>query len=224
MSEPTGLKLIAGLGNPGTDYSTTRHNAGFWFVDRLAEKHQIRFATQKKLSGDLARIKTPGIDCLIFKPATYMNSSGRALRAVADYFRIEPAQTLVVHDEIDLDAGEIRLKKGGGHGGHKGLRDISEKLGNADYLRLRIGVSHPGDKTRVLAHVLGRPDSGDTELINTALQRGLEILPLLFAGELDKAMTRLHTRGQRVKDGEQKTEGREQEAEDGGQKTAGKGQ
>ena len=217
MSEPTGLKLIAGLGNPGTDYSTTRHNAGFWFVDRLAEKHQIRFATQKKLSGDLARIKTPGIDCLIFKPATYMNSSGRALRAVADYFRIEPAQTLVVHDEIDLDAGEIRLKKGGGHGGHKGLRDISEKLGNADYLRLRIGVSHPGDKTRVLAHVLGRPDSGDTELINTALQRGLEILPLLFAGELDKAMTRLHTRGQRVKDGEQR-------AEDGGQKTAGKGQ
>ena len=193
MSEPTGLKLIAGLGNPGTDYSATRHNAGFWFVDRLAEKHRIRFAAEKKLSGDLARIKAPGIDCLLFKPATYMNNSGRALRAVADYYRIETAQILVVHDEIDLDAGVVRLKQGGGHGGHKGLRDISEKLGNTDYLRLRIGVSHPGEKTRVLSHVLGRPGSGDTELIDSALQRGLEILPLLYDGELDKAMTCLHT-------------------------------
>ena len=193
MSEPIRLKLIAGLGNPGADYSTTRHNAGFWFVDRLAEKHQIRFAVQRKLSGNLARVDTPEIDCLIFKPATYMNSSGRALRAVADYFRIEPVQILIVHDELDLDAGVIRLKKGGGHGGHKGLRDISEKLGNAGYLRMRIGVSHPGNKTGVLAHVLGKPDRGDAALINNALQRGLEILPLLLAGEWDKAMTSLHT-------------------------------
>lgn len=133
------------------------------------------------------------MDCLLFKPTTYMNSSGRALRAVADYYRIETAGILVVHDEIDLDAGVIRLKTGGGHGGHKGLRDISEKLGGGDYLRLRIGVSHPGDKTRVLAHVLGRPDGGDTELIGSAIDKGLETLPLLFAGEPDKAMTRLHT-------------------------------
>ena len=188
------MKLIAGLGNPGTDYSTTRHNAGFWFVDKLAGKHQVRFATEKKLSGDLARVRTPGMDCLLFKPATYMNSSGRALRAVADYYRIEPAQILVVHDEIDLDAGVVRLKRGGGHGGHKGLRDISEKLGDPGYLRLRIGVGHPGDRNRVLAHVLGRPDSDDAALIDDALKRGLEILPLLFAGEPDKAMTRLHTR------------------------------
>ena len=194
MIESTGLKLITGLGNPGTDYSTTRHNAGFWFVDRLAEKYQVQFAARKKLSGALAHIRTTGIDCLLFKPATYMNSSGRALRAVADYYRIEPVRILVVHDEMDLDTGEIRLKKGGGHGGHKGLRDIGETLGNTDFLRLRIGVSHPGDKTRVLAHVLGKPDSSDTELINNALQRGMEIMPLLFAGELDKAMTRLHTR------------------------------
>ncbi len=193
MSETTGLKLITGLGNPGADYSTTRHNAGFWFVDGLAEKYQVSFTAQKKFSGDLARIRTPGIDCLLFKPATFMNSSGRAVRAVADYYRIEPAGILVVHDEIDLDAGVIRLKQGGGHGGHKGLRDISATLGASDYLRLRIGVSHPGDKTRVLAHVLGRPGSDDTVLINNALQKGQEILPLLFAGELDKAMTRLHT-------------------------------
>ena len=193
MSELTGLKLIAGLGNPGADYSTTRHNAGFWFVDMLAEKHQVSFTAQKKFSGDLARIRAPGIDCLLFKPATYMNNSGRAVHAVADYYRIEPARILVVHDEIDLEVGVIRLKQGGGHGGHKGLRDISETLGASEYLRLRIGVSHPGDKTRVLAHVLGRPDSGDTELINQALQRGMEILPFLFSEELDRAMTRLHT-------------------------------
>ncbi|MCY4361007.1 MAG: aminoacyl-tRNA hydrolase [Gammaproteobacteria bacterium] len=193
MSEPTGLKLIAGLGNPGADYSTTRHNAGFWFVDMLADKHQVSFTAQKKFSGDLARIRAPGIDCLLFKPATFMNNSGRAVHAVADYYRIEPARILVVHDEIDLEAGVIRLKQGGGHGGHKGLRDISETLGASEYLRLRIGVSHPGDKTRVLAHVLGRPGSGDTELINQALLRGMEILPFLFSEELDKAMTRLHT-------------------------------
>ncbi len=131
--------------------------------------------------------------CLLFKPTTFMNSSGRALRAVADYYRIETAQILVVHDEIDLDAGVIRLKRGGGHGGHKGLRDISEKLGDSDYLRLRIGISHPGDKSKVLAHVLGRPDRDDTALISDAIQKGLEALPLLFAGEQDKAMTRLHT-------------------------------
>lgn len=133
------------------------------------------------------------MDCLLFKPSTYMNSSGRAVRAVVDYYRIEPSRMLVVHDEIDLETGVIRLKQGGGHGGHKGLRDISEKLGNTDYLRLRIGVGHPGNKTGVLAHVLGRPDHDDAGLIDNALQKGLEVLPLLFAGELDKAMTRLHT-------------------------------
>ncbi len=182
-----------GLGNPGSDYSATRHNVGFWFVDRLAGQHQSRFAPDKKLVGDLARFSAPDVDCRLFKPATYMNESGRALQAVTDYYDIHSTETLIVHDDIDLDAGMIRLKQGGGHGGHKGLRDISEKLGNADYLRLRIGVSHPGNKTKVLAHVLGRPGEEDAELIDTAIQRGIEVLPLLFAGELDKAMTWLHT-------------------------------
>lgn len=187
------MKLVAGLGNPGAEYSVTRHNAGFWFVDRLAAEHGARFGSEKKFSGELARVESPGVDCLLFKPATYMNSSGRALRAVAEYYRIKPAAILVVHDEIDLDAGVVRLKKGGGHGGHKGLRDISEQLGDTGYLRLRIGVGHPGDKTRVLAHVLGRPGGDDTRLIEDAIDKGLEVLPLLFAGEPDKAMTRLHT-------------------------------
>ena len=194
MNKPaSSLKLIAGLGNPGADYSATRHNAGFWFVDRLAEEYRARFATEKKFFGELARIESPDMDCLLFKPTTYMNNSGRAVRAVADYYRIERARILVVHDEIDLAAGVIRLKNGGGHGGHNGLQDISEQLGGGDYLRLRIGVSHPGDKARVLAHVLGRPDSDDTALISDAIQKGLQTLPLLYAGELDKAMTFLHT-------------------------------
>ena len=194
MNKPvSGLKLIVGLGNPGADYSATRHNAGFWFVDRLAQANKTQFAAEKKFFGELARISAPGVRCLLFKPTTFMNSSGRALRAVTDYYRIETAQILVVHDEIDLEAGVIRVKQGGGHGGHKGLRDISEKLDDSDYLRLRIGISHPGDKSKVLAHVLGRPDSADTALISDAIQKGLEILPLLYAGEHDKAMTRLHT-------------------------------
>ena len=194
------LKLIAGLGNPGMDYSATRHNAGFWFVDKLADERQVRFAAEKKFFGELARIKSATLDCLLFKPTTFMNDSGRALRAVADYYRIEPPRILVVHDEIDLDAGVVRLKRSGGHGGHKGLSDISEKLGDRDYLRLRIGVGHPGDKDRVLNHVLGRPDSDDTALIEQAIQSGLEIMPLLFAGELEKAMNRLHSKEQKVQD------------------------
>lgn len=194
------MKLIAGLGNPGMDYSATRHNAGFWFVDKLADERQVRFAAEKKFFGELARIKSATLDCLLFKPTTFMNDSGRALRAVADYYRIEPPRILVVHDEIDLDAGVVRLKRSGGHGGHKGLSDISEKLGDRDYLRLRIGVGHPGDKDRVLNHVLGRPDSDDTALIEQAIQSGLEIMPLLFAGELEKAMNRLHSKEQKVQD------------------------
>ena len=158
MNKPvSGLKLIVGLGNPGADYSATRHNAGFWFVDRLAAEHEARFAVAKKFFGELAQARSPGLDCWLFKPATYMNNSGHAVRAVTDYYRIETARVLVVHDEIDLDAGTIRLKRGGGHGGHKGLRDVIEKLGDSDCLRLRIGVSHPGARTRVLAHVLSRP-------------------------------------------------------------------
>ena len=192
---PARLKLIAGLGNPGADYTATRHNAGFWFLERLAAAHQVRFAPEKKFFGELARINTPALDCLLLKPTTFMNNSGRALHAVAGYYRIELPRILVVHDEIDLDAGVIRLKKGGGHGGHKGLIDISEKLGGSDYLRLRIGVSHPGDKSRVLAHVLGRPERDDTTRIEQALQSGLEVMPLLFAGELEQAMHRLHSQG-----------------------------
>lgn len=193
MQAPNRLRLIAGLGNPGPDYSATRHNAGFWFVERLAAARQIRFAPEKRLFGELARLSAPGLDCRLFKPAVFMNESGRALQAVAAYFGIAGAEMLIIHDEIDLEAGTIRLKQGGGHGGHNGLRDISEKLGGADYLRLRIGVGHPGDKSRVTPHVLSRPAAAETALIDEAMERGLALMPLLFAGDLERAMTRLHT-------------------------------
>lgn len=193
MQAPSQLRLIAGLGNPGPDYSATRHNAGFWFVDRLAAERQIRFAPEKRFFGELARLSAPGVDCRLFKPAVFMNESGRALQAVAAYFEIASEEMLIIHDEIDLVAGTIRLKQGGGHGGHNGLRDISEKLGGGDYLRLRIGVGHPGDKSRVTPHVLSRPAAAETALIDEAMEKGLAIMPLLFAGELERAMTRLHT-------------------------------
>lgn len=193
MQAPSQLRLIAGLGNPGPDYSATRHNAGFWFVDRLAAERQIQFAPEKRFFGELARLSAPGVDCRLFKPAVFMNESGRALQAVAAYFEIAGEEMLIIHDEIDLEAGTIRLKRGGGHGGHNGLRDISEKLGGGDYLRLRIGVGHPGDKSRVTPHVLSCPAAAETALIDGAIERGLALMPLLFAGELERAMTRLHT-------------------------------
>lgn len=193
MQAPSQLRLIAGLGNPGPDYSATRHNAGFWFVDRLAAERQVQFAPEKRFFGELARLSAPGMDCRLFKPAVFMNESGRALQAVAAYFEIAGEEMLIIHDEIDLVAGTIRLKRGGGHGGHNGLRDISEKLGGGDYLRLRIGVGHPGDKSRVTPHVLSRPAAAETALIDGAIERGMAIMPLLFAGDLERAMTRLHT-------------------------------
>lgn len=193
MQTPNRLRLIAGLGNPGPDYSATRHNAGFWFVNRLAAERQVRFAPEKRFFGELARLSAPGIDCRLFKPALFMNESGRALQAVAAYFGIASEEMLIIHDEIDLEAGTIRLKQGGGHGGHNGLRDINEKLGGSGYLRLRVGVGHPGDKSRVTPHVLSRPAAAETALIDGAIERGMALMPLLFAGELERAMTRLHT-------------------------------
>ena len=187
------MKLLAGLGNPGADYSMTRHNAGFRFVDELARRCHGNFVPDKRFSGELARVRIADVDCRLLKPTTFMNDSGRALRAVADYFQVEASQILVIHDDIDLPAGAARLKRGGSAAGHNGLRDINRTLGSPDYLRLRIGVGHPGHKTEVLAHVLGRPARDEASLIGTALQRGLDILPMLFKGELDRAMTRLHS-------------------------------
>lgn len=187
------LKLIAGLGNPGPDYIKTRHNAGFWFVDQLADNLATHFSIASRFHGDLARVQSGDMDCRLLKPTTYMNASGRAIRAMADYLNIASNEILVVHDEIDLCAGVARFKQDGGHGGHNGLRDIMAQLGTGDFLRLRIGVGHPGIREAVTPHVLGRPDADEQSLIEAAIARALSVMPEVFAGKLKQAMSNLNS-------------------------------
>ena len=190
---PSSLKLIVGLGNPGSEYTETRHNAGFWFLDRLAAIHRTSFISDRKAHGDTARATLEGVDCRLLKPQTYMNNSGRAVQAVCDYYAIKPDEILVVHDEIDLDSGVIRLKQGGGHGGHNGLRDIIEQTGDNSFLRLRIGVGHPGHSSQVHDYVLQRPSAEDRKKLDEAIVAALEMMPLVCSGQLNKAMSLLHT-------------------------------
>lgn len=193
MSDST-LRAIVGLGNPGLEHSRTRHNAGFWFVDALAQRCEVQFRMEHKFQGELAKATLAGETVLLFKPATYMNRSGEAILKLTSFFKIAPEETLVVHDELDLPAGAARLKQGGGHGGHNGLRSVHEHLGE-NYLRLRIGIAHPGSKDKVLGHVLGRPNATDEENMLEAIGRSLDVLPILMQDGLQKAMNRLHIKG-----------------------------
>jgi len=190
---PVLLKLVAGLGNPGVKHAESRHNAGFWFLDLLADQHGIAFTANAGLFGRQARLQYDNNDVRLFKPQPYMNESGRAIQAIMAYYRILPAEMLIVHDEIDLPPGTIRLKRGGGHAGHNGLRDIIECIGSRDFNRLRIGVGHPGAKDRVIGTVLGKPTAKEKKLIKTAIHEALAVMPLVLAGEFSKAMTQLHT-------------------------------
>jgi len=191
MSTP--IKLIAGLGNPGREYQQTRHNAGFLFVDRIAEAYGLGFRGESRFKGELARLQDGCQDCRLLKPTTFMNRSGQAVAAVAGFYRIEPAQILVAHDDLDLPAGTVRLKRGGGHGGHNGLRDIIQQLGSQDFIRVRIGIGHPGDRDAVTPYVLSRPGRADEAAMNDAIGVALDILPTLLRGELEKAMQTLHS-------------------------------
>jgi PTH1 family peptidyl-tRNA hydrolase len=188
------IKLIVGLGNPGPKYSETRHNAGFWFVDDLANQYRSRFLPEKKFHGEVARINLEGKDIWLLKPETYMNRSGLSVVSLALFYKIAPENILVVHDEIDLKAGTARLKSGGGHGGHNGLRDIISHLGTKDFQRLRIGVDHPGSKDMVVDYVLKRPDSKDRQAIEDSINDALRVMPIIAAGEWEKAMHQLHTK------------------------------
>ncbi len=185
------IQLIVGLGNPGADYVMTRHNAGFWFVDALADRLGGRWNADRKFHGEVARVSMGGHDLRLLKPQTFMNRSGLAVQALASYLKIVPQAVLVAHDEIDLPAGEVRLKFGGGHAGHNGLRDIISHIG-ADFGRLRIGVGRPRGET--IDYVLGRPSRADEDAIVAALREGLDVLPALLDQGYEKAMTRLHTR------------------------------
>lgn len=189
----THLSLIAGLGNPEEKYARTLHNAGFWFVDALARKHGGEFRFDRKFDGEVCRISVAGEEIWLLKPQSYMNHSGSPVRAVLDYYRLEVKHLLVAHDEIDLPPGTVRLKLGGGHGGHNGIRDIIRHCG-PDFMRLRLGVGHPGDKNLVTGYVLKR-GPGDVEAaIERNVDDAVDVIPMLVTDGLNAAMKKLHTK------------------------------
>jgi PTH1 family peptidyl-tRNA hydrolase len=188
------IQLIVGLGNPGTEYEPTRHNAGFWFVDELARRCQQSFRVEARFHSEVARCELQGAECRLQKPRTYMNRSGQAVRALMQFFRIPVEQILVVHDELDLPVGTIKLKKGGGHGGHNGLRDLISHLGSGAFYRLRIGIDHPGHKDQVVDYVLRQPGKQERRLTDDAIDAALEVMPAVIGGHMEKAMHRLHSR------------------------------
>ncbi len=189
-----GLRLIAGLGNPGPEYARTRHNAGFWFVDALADQARARFGFEARLFGETARAEIAGHQVWLLKPATFMNLSGKSVGAALRYYKIDPEQALVVHDELDLPPGTARLKFDGGHGGQNGVRDTMHQLGHGGFHRLRIGIGHPGHKEKVTPWLLsGRPDMHAAAAIARAMDEALAMLPLAVAGDFAEAMKRLHT-------------------------------
>ena len=188
-----GLLLIVGLGNPGAEHARTRHNAGFWFVDAVAERERARFGLESKLFGETAKVEIAGQSVWLLKPATFMNLSGKSIAAALRYWKIEPEEMLVVHDELDLPPGVARLKFDGGHGGQNGLRDAVRLLGHGKFHRLRIGIGHPGNKDRVTPWVLGKPGAADEAMILRAIDDAQDVLPLAVQGNFMDAMTRLHT-------------------------------
>jgi peptidyl-tRNA hydrolase, PTH1 family len=189
----TEIKLIVGLGNPGREYEGTRHNAGFWWVDSFAQANQITFKSESKFHGLAARSMLQGREIFLLKPQTFMNVSGRAVGALVQFYKIEPAQILVVHDELDLPPGSAKLKLGGGHGGHNGLKDIIAHLGTRDFWRLRLGIGHPGDRAEVANFVLNAPRREEEELIKQAMQRAQDVAHLITEGKLEAAMLKLHS-------------------------------
>ncbi len=188
-----GLRLIVGLGNPGAEHARSRHNAGFRVVDALASRTGERFKVDAKLFGETARVELGGRSVWLLKPATFMNLSGKSVAAALRFWKIEPEQALMAHDELDLPPGTARLKFDGGHGGQNGLRDTMRLLGHGRFHRLRIGIGHPGHKDRVTGWVLGRASADDDVLIDRAIDDALDALPLAVAGDFGEAMKRLHT-------------------------------
>jgi peptidyl-tRNA hydrolase, PTH1 family len=186
--------MIVGLGNPGPEYAQTRHNAGFWLADLLAERHGGTFRLERKFAAELAAIRIEGIEVLLLKPQTFMNRSGGPVQAAAAYLKIPPEQVLVAHDELDLQPGDARLKEGGGHGGHNGLRSLIAHLGPA-FWRLRVGIGHPGNRAEVIDFVLNRPSREEEALIRAAVTDAADVMPVLLAKGEQAAMNRLHSRG-----------------------------
>lgn len=185
-------RLIVGLGNPGAEYTETRHNAGFWFCTRLADKLGARFSHESRFHGLVANAREAGV--LLLMPQTFMNRSGQAVGALARFYRIAPAETLVVHDELDLPSGQMRLKFGGGLGGHNGLKDITAHSGTQDFWRLRLGIGHPGDRNQVVNFVLKPPRREERADIDEAMERALQAWPDILGGNWTRATTRINAR------------------------------
>ncbi|MCC5858704.1 MAG: aminoacyl-tRNA hydrolase [Ectothiorhodospiraceae bacterium] len=188
------IQLVVGLGNPGEKYLQTRHNAGFWFADELVRRYGGSFREEARYKGALARIRVDGTELVLLKPLTFMNRSGASVGAYARFFKIPVENILVAHDELDLPPGTCRLKWGGGHGGHNGLRDIAQVMGSREFLRLRVGIGHPGAAPLVTNYVLGKPSPEDRAAILRSLDDAADVMPLVLEGQMDKAMQQLHTR------------------------------
>jgi PTH1 family peptidyl-tRNA hydrolase len=187
------IKLIVGLGNPGAEYEATRHNAGFWWLDAVAQELKVNLVPDKSYWGLVARTQVQGQTVWLLAPQTFMNLSGKSVGALAKFFKIQPDEILVAHDELDIEPGQAKLKKGGSHAGHNGLRDIHAQLGSADYWRLRIGIGHPGEKSEVVHWVLKKLSPDQRQGIEDSITRSVKALAQLLSGDMEKAMLQIHT-------------------------------
>ena len=187
------IKLFVGLGNPGAEYEATRHNAGFWWLEAVARELKVNLVPEKSYWGLAGRTQVGGQTLWLLAPQTFMNLSGKSVGALAKFFKIKPEEILVAHDELDIEPGQVKLKKGGSHAGHNGLRDIHAQMASSDYWRLRIGVGHPGEKSEVVHWVLKKPSPDHRLAIEDGIARSIKALPQLLAGDMEKAMVQIHT-------------------------------
>jgi peptidyl-tRNA hydrolase, PTH1 family len=193
------IRLFVGLGNPGAEYEATRHNAGFWWIDTLARHWRASLAMERGYHGLVARVNQPTGAVWLLEPQTYMNLSGKSVSALARFFKIAPDEILVVHDELDIVPGQMKIKQGGGSGGHNGLKDITEQLGTPDYWRLRLGIGHPGVKSEVVDYVLRKPSPEHREAIEGCIARSMAAVDPLLRGEMDRAQMAIHAKPPRPK-------------------------
>ena len=193
------IRLIVGLGNPGPEYEATRHNAGFWFIDEVARALRVSLSPERSYFGLAARANTPAGPVWLLEPMTFMNLSGKSVAALARFFKIEPGEILVAHDELDLLPGQVKMKLGGSHAGHNGLKDIQAQLGSAEFWRLRLGIGHPGVKAEVVNYVLRKPIAAEREAIDKGIEQSLTALPLLLDGDMERALMKVHAKPPRPK-------------------------
>jgi len=186
------IKLFVGLGNPGEQYVETRHNVGFWWIDFIGQNHKLTLKNSKKYFGEFSKHNEDG-EVFFLKPSTFMNESGKSVQALAKFYKIEPEEILVIHDELDIQPGTAKLKLGGGHGGHNGLKSIQTSIGSNNFWRLRIGVGHPGDKSKVIGYVLNKPSKIEMRLIHESIINSYKVFSYIMLGQFEKAMLNLHS-------------------------------